>query len=183
MGPRKREGNCTSRLQSKSRLCHPDECCCCHPHLPPSNVFTAFIQRLLLSIPSHNGAGSHWTGCQEGGTASLLSPNTQIHHPMLSCYATEHNEMQLGRKNWKAGSLSKTLGQGDVLSPVPKQRKAAGSSKSPICQGRTGLTLAGCPMPTKPPSRSRSSTGAPGRGPRFANLKQIKAGLGRLMVC
>lgn len=135
MGPRKRGGNCTSRLQSKSRLCHPDKCCCWHPHLPPSNVFTAFIQRLLLSIPSHNGAGRHGTGCQEGGTAFLLLSNTQIHHPMLSCYATEHNEMQLGRRNWKAGSLSKTLGQGDVLSPVPKQRKAAGSSKEPQLPG------------------------------------------------
>lgn len=36
--------------------------------------------------------------------------------------------MQLGRRNWKTGSLSKTLGQGDMLSPVPKEGR--GGSKS-----------------------------------------------------
>lgn len=48
---------------------------------------------------------------------------------MPSCSATGHIVMQLGRRNRKAGSLSKTLGQGDTLSPVPEQEEAAGSSK------------------------------------------------------
>lgn len=93
MGCRKRGGNCTSRLQNESCLCHPEEHCCCHPHLPPSHILTAFIQKLLLSILNHSGAGRHGTVCQVGvhSFSAVTKCPSPPSHPALLWGMLKHN--------------------------------------------------------------------------------------------
>lgn len=82
--------------------------------------------------------------------------------------------------NWKAGSLSKPLGQRDMLSPVPKQEKEHGAVRTPSCQGWVGFPLADqhppnrslAPFPQQQPQSCKPQTAPSWLGKLHGLLKQ-----------
>lgn len=92
----------------------------------------------------HPTVGQVATGQGARRGAQLLCSH-QMPKSTIPCHPAMHIEMQLGRRNWKASSLSKTLGQGDVLSSLPEQEEAAGSSEEPQPPGTDGVDLGRLP--------------------------------------